>query len=183
MTIEEFFQKFGPGAGGGDKKENPIHRNVHTLVSAISNLIQMQNLVERDADTEMERDAALDGGVHLATSMSIINLCSRLDLLAEDDEAWAGKSMSEAMADDLEVEVQAKQLEAATEHLAGVKQAYRPCYLLKPAMRCVEGIWWAVYGDGDLEGKLVGTGKTPEEALADFDINFKKANDDQKTVD
>lgn len=49
----------------------------------------------------------------------------------------------------------------------------RPSYLYKPRLSIDGDEWCALYGE-DLQNGVVGFGKSPEEAYADFDKNWAK---------
>jgi hypothetical protein len=49
----------------------------------------------------------------------------------------------------------------------------RPCILFKAKLSKDGDMWCALVGDNLMEG-ISGFGKTPDEAMIDFDINWKK---------
>lgn len=49
----------------------------------------------------------------------------------------------------------------------------RPHVLMRPALSIDGNMWCALYGE-NLQDGLAGFGKSPEDATADFDINWSK---------
>ena len=57
---------------------------------------------------------------------------------------------------------------------AGVEaESTRPCVLFRPHVSVDGDMWCALYGD-DLQSGVAGFGRSPEEAMCDFDAEWKK---------
>lgn len=60
---------------------------------------------------------------------------------------------------------------ASEEVMAAAKEQSRPSVLFKPKLSLDGNAWIALLGDNLQEG-VVGTGRSPEEAMRDFDISW-----------
>lgn len=110
----------------------------------------------------------------IALENTLIKACDRLDKILSDDRRWSidyqmglEDEFKKSHAFNLKfLEAQS----AAAEEVASPHFQHRP----KLAKSADGKLWVAILGDeSDVSNAVVGMGRTPEEALAEFDKNFK----------
>lgn len=120
----------------------------------------------------------LDGGIQSAISVAVISVCDRIEQIMRDGKRWDVESTLEVFKEMAATQrAQQKFLEeqALSAHLIQLPQ-----YLLKPEL-LTDGVhYFALWGNRDLPGgRIIGQGKTPAEALDDFDEAFNRTPSDQ----
>lgn len=108
----------------------------------------------------------------IAAEATFIRACSRLDSLLDDPERW-GLGAHQKLYDLLNANY-AQQFEFLKSQTAASNSLSRPFFLLKPELvQTEDGEFVAYFGNVSTPGMgLLGRGKTPAEAFADFDAAF-----------
>lgn len=120
----------------------------------------------------------IDGGVACAASVSFVNLCSRLDAILADNSRW-DTLLHDRLYASIE-NVQKAQVEFLKEQAASAKAVRRPAFQLRPTLASSGDDFLAVFGDISKPGcYIVGRGKTPNEAMEDFDKAFDRTTAEQ----
>lgn len=116
----------------------------------------------------------LDGEANIAATTTFIKACSRLDAILDDPDRWTldpHKALYAAINANY-----AQQFEFLKAQTAASNSICRPMFLMKPDLaRLEDGSFIAYVGDITTPGcGLIGQGKTPAEAFADFDEAFHR---------
>lgn len=117
----------------------------------------------------------LDGGLSASATLTLMAVCDKLTEIAQDKTLWTmdgQKKLEDALA---EVYAENVKLLRATTYASQV--AASPVVLFKPTLgKLPDGRFFAVYGDLKSSADCVlGTGNTLEEALQDYNQQFKKS--------
>ncbi len=149
--------------------------------SVLSIMTRLENyLIEGTREIGAE-SPELDGGVKSSAVSTFIRACNRLDVLLEDTTRWELSSVDELFK--TLTETHRLQQTLFSEQVKSVKELRRPSYQLRPTLAIIEGGYMAFFGDITQPGKaLIGRGKTPKEALEDFDSAFERTPDEQFIV-
>jgi hypothetical protein len=132
-----------------------------------------------------ETDDAVDGGVHCAAVATVIKVMDRLDSILDDPKRWDMTSQSRLMDSITELYAQqnrlyAAQVEFTVTQTESARQLQRPSFKLRPEIAEMDGQFVAYWGNIDVKGRAIfGLGKTPNEALVDFDKAFDRATNEQ----
>jgi hypothetical protein len=100
-----------------------------------------------------------------SAELTFIHACNRLDSILNDPTRWdhdPRNFVERAGRDIVESEVLLRRVQAAA-----IAQNTRPCIQLRPLLSQVGKVWLCVYGD------VIGSGNTPEEAMASFDEAYR----------
>lgn len=127
-------------------------------------------------ESSVPKDAQrLEGEALLAATSTFIKACSRLDNLLEDATRWTLDPHKKLY--DLLNANYAQQFEFLKSQTQASNSLSRPFFLLKPDLvQTTDGEFVAYIGDVTTPGAgLLGRGKTPNEAYADFDAAFFRA--------
>jgi hypothetical protein len=102
---------------------------------------------------------------------TFMKVCAALDDIISDKGRWTKddeKELKDALA-----RLHNERATNAAAHTAAMQQATRPSVLLRPLLvQLRSGLW--VCASGTEDGALQGTGRSPEEAQKDFDVNYYK---------
>jgi len=160
-------------------RESITEQQIATVLAVIHNL--QPYLLEDVVDLGAQQPPALDGGAKAAAITTFVQACSRMDeILAQPDRWVLGKhdELYQAL-----VSTHQKQQEFLAEQSATVRELRRPSYQLRPTLAVAGEDYIAFFGDISRPGcALVGRGKTPHEALLDFDAAFHRIPNDQFMV-
>lgn len=120
----------------------------------------------------------LDGGVKSSVAVAIISVCDRLEKIMGDESRWR---VEETLSVFKEMTATQKAQQAFLhEQTAAAHSVQLPHYQLRPELMSDGELFFAVWGNKNLPGgRIVGRGKTPAEALADFDDAFDRTPSDQ----
>ncbi len=156
------------------QKDSIVQRQVSTLLDIVSTL--RHNVEETGAPIPNRPE--LDGGVKAAIDTTIIQACSRLDEMLKHKENWENDAQDEMM------RAITRTHEAQQDFLKSQKEAAdlvkRPSFQMRPTLVSTGNEFLAVYGDPRIAGQaIIGRGETPEAALQDFDLAFKRVPKDQ----
>src|SRR6266540_4259033 len=128
--------------------------------------------------SEFVEPAKLDGGAACSASVTFINVCNRLDDLLEDETRWNISSHDDLYAHI--AQVQAAQVHFLHEQAEAVRSTRRPSFQLRPTLANDGEKFLAFFGDLNRPGHaVIGIGRTPNEALKDFDLAFDRAAGEQ----
>jgi hypothetical protein len=119
-------------------------------------------------------DAPKNPEARIALENTLIKACNRLDEILSDDRRWS-VDYQMALEDEFK-KSHAQNLRYVEAHASAAEEVASPHYQHRPKLaKSADGkMWVAILGDErDLNNALVGIGRTPEEALAEFDKNFQ----------
>lgn len=131
-----------------------------------------------DYEGVVPRGAKMEGEAALAASQTFIHACACLDSMLSDVARW-NLTAHDALYKSVEAVNKAQQtfLEAQT---VAAQTVTRPSFNLRPKLVMGVDEFVAYWGDPLTPGAaIIGHGKTPEEALKDFDSAFQRAPDQQ----
>lgn len=124
----------------------------------------------------------LDGGALAAATVTFCNACKRLDEILGDSARWNLEKANDLYGALTKTQEEHQRFLAAQTKVA--ENALLPSTQLKPSIFQHGGIFLAIYGDPAIpSGHIVGRGHTPEAALRDFNLAFKRQADDQFQVE
>ena len=156
--------------------ESLTDMQVNTVLSVLNSLQPYLLLTQREIDTGMKPE--LDGGVPCAALSTFVTACSRLDALLNDASRWDGLAtgnLMTAMTEHYDSATKFNDSQTATH-----AELHRPSRRLQPRFTTIGQEFIAVWGDAQLPGgQILGRGKTPAEALLDFDAAFNRAVGEQ----
>lgn len=164
---------------GIPSRESTAEQQVHTALSVLHALLPYVLEPQREPGKEVKE---MDGGVECAVVATFVKACNRLDAMLDDPSRWRLED-HDRLYDSMVKSHEAQQgfLKAQTD-AANIVQ--RPSYQLRPTL-AIDGDaqYIAVWGDITKAGcALIGKGRTPAEALADFDAAFHRMPDQQFIV-
>jgi hypothetical protein len=119
-------------------------------------------------------DAPKNSEARIALENTLIKACDRLDKILEDDRRW---SLEYQM--NLEAEFHkshAQNLNLLESQATAAAEVASPHFQYRPRIaKSQDGtVWMAILGDeNDISRCIIGLGRTPEEALAEFDKKFQ----------
>lgn len=160
-------------------RESITEQQVATVLAVIHNL--QPYLLEQVVELGSKEPPELDGGAKTAAVNTFVQACHRMDEILSQPDRWAIKTHDELYT--AIIDTHKKQQEFLHEQSESVKQLRRPSYQLRPTLAVAGNDYIAFFGDISRPGcALVGRGKTPNEALLDFDAAFNRIPDDQFAV-
>jgi hypothetical protein len=120
----------------------------------------------------------LDGGVKSAVQVAIMSVCDRLEKIMTDEKRWEVSGTTDIFKE--LAKTQKAQQAFLIEQAKSAHVVQLPHYLLRPEIMCDGSVFIAVWGNKDLPGgRIFGQGRTPNEALADFDEAFNRTPGEQ----
>lgn len=123
----------------------------------------------------------LDGGALAAATVTFGNACKKLDEILNDNGRWGLDKANDLYGSLVKTQEAHQALLGAQKKVA--EAALLPHSQLKPTIFQHGGIFLAIYGDPSIPaGHIVGRGFTPEAALNDFDLAFKRLANDQYQI-
>jgi len=157
-----------PGAPQGQPlpcRETVSNFQFETLFSALESLRPYLLLPPRELEAEAPQ---LDGGVVAAAVATFTKICDRMEVMLADNDRWSLKQNDELYS-------------AITNYYRDAGSTLtRPSRNFRPEFTIINGEYIAMWGNPNLPGGIViGKGPTPEAALLDFDIAFKRKTDEQ----
>jgi len=124
----------------------------------------------------------LDGGALAAATVTFCNACKRLDEILGEQSRWTLDKATDLYGALTRTQEEHQRFLAAQTKVA--ENALLPSTQLKPAIFQHGGIFLAIHGDPAIPaGHIVGRGHTPEAALHDFNLAFKRMANDQFQVE
>lgn len=164
---------------GIPSRESTAEQQVHTALSVLHALLPYVLEPNREPGKEVKE---MDGGVECAVVATFVKACNRLDAMLDDQSRWKLEDHDKLYEALIKThESQQGFLKAQTD-AADIVQ--RPSYQLRPVLAIdADNFYLAVWGDMTKAGcALIGRGRTPAEALADFDAAFHRMPDEQFIV-
>jgi len=156
-------------------REAASTQQIHVLL-AITQSLQAY-LILPPQESAVPKSGEIDGGTVAAAAATFIKTCGKIDELLADKSRWDLES-HDALYDAL-VRTQEHQHQFLQTQTAAAASILRPSFQLKPALLAVQGGYAAVHGDLTTHSAVVGYGATPEAAMADFDLAFQRAPEQQ----
>src|SRR5262245_27242895 len=162
-------------SGAGEEPPRPpivinrylaTHNQVMTLLAIITTLNQSLERV----DGEEPQGGAKCGGTRVGVEASLLAATNRLDEILADQTRWNLDKIDSV--DDTVRRVHQQQIKTLVAQQRSCEEEIRPALILRPRVFSQNGTWFAVYGE-EIEGRLVGTGATPEAALLDFEQRYR----------
>lgn len=127
---------------------------------------------------EVEYPANADGGALTAVGLAVIKACARLEAIFEDSERYSfadTKKFFETLQQSQEAQLAFLQAQKLASD-----EVRRPSFQHRPTLAVHEGGYVAYWGDVTVAGgAIIGMGKTPAEALLDFDRAFERTPAEQ----
>lgn len=132
-------------------------------------------------DANMPQKGPRDGGVKAAAEGTFIGLCSRVDAMIADESRWTMDEQNNLEQSLLILYADQRSFIKHQREAVSIMKA--PHTRFKPILIKLEtGAWAAVYGDPSNEHtSIIGSGASPEDALANFDDVFSGKIYEQKT--
>jgi hypothetical protein len=162
-------------------RETVATAQVHTLLH-ITNALQGYLLGPHREFDPSNPHPELDGGALAAATVTFCNVCKRLDEILADPSRWNLDKTNELYSALTKTQAEQQRLLAAQTKVA--ENALLPSTQLRPSLFQHGGIFLAIYGDPAIaSGHIVGRGHTPEAALHDFNLAFKRLANDQFRVE
>ena len=161
-------------------RETVNSEQVNSLLN-ISNALQAYLLAPHREFDASNSHPELDGGALAAATVTFCNVCKRLDEILNTPSRWDVDKSADLY----------KMLQKTQESQQAVLEAQKkviestllPSYQLRPSLFQHGGLFLAIYGDPEIaSGHIVGRGFTPEEALHDFNLAFKRMAHDQYQI-
>ncbi len=127
----------------------------------------------------------VDGGVHCAAVATLVKVFDRLDSILDDRSRWDMTGQSKLMESITElyaqqIDLYKKQVLFTEAQTKSSEQIQRPSFKLSPTLAEMGDQYVAYWGDINTRGRaIIGMGKTPNEALADFDAAFNRMPNEQ----
>jgi len=123
----------------------------------------------------------LDGGALATATVTFGNACKKLDEILNDKPRWGLEKANDLYGSLIKTQEAQQALLDAQKKV--VEAALLPHSQLKPTIFQYQGLFLAIYGDPSISsGHIVGRGYTPEAALNDFDLAFKRLANDQYQI-
>jgi len=124
----------------------------------------------------------LDGGTECAAAATFVKVCARLDAMLDDNSRWKLEDHDQLYAAILESH-RVQQVFVA-EQIEAAKVVQRPSYQFRPTLAVApDNHYVADWGNlSEPGGALIGRGRTPAEALVDFDQAFHRMPNEQFVI-
>lgn len=120
----------------------------------------------------------LDGGVESAAAATFLKVCVRLDSLVDDGSRWTLKGHNTLVHELIRTQKAQRKFIEVQQQSSENLQA--PHFLLRPTLAIAGDKFLAYWGSIEEVGRaIIGQGRTPEEALFDFDLAFQRTPEEQ----
>ncbi len=151
-------------------KEHALAAQVQILLNIVHTL---EGALSGGTEYSSQPKASLDGGARSSLETTLIHTCGRLDSILEEKKNWGVEAQDEVF--DAIIATHKAQTEFLISQKLSADEIRRPSFQLRPNIVRAEVGFAAIYGDiSTPNGHIIGVGKTPEEALLDFDAAFKR---------
>jgi len=154
-------------------KEDATTQHVATILNVVHVMRSMLIIPEE------ETAARLSGETRIAAQSTLIHACARLDAILNEPERWSISGLTRLHEAIIKVhQTQEKVLRA---NLAYIEMNQRPSYHFKPQLATYNSTHFiAFWGKIEEPGMaIIGRGRTPAEALKDFDAAFHRTPKEQ----
>lgn len=157
--------------------------NEKQLRSILAVVQELQPYIIEPTHSPGETPRALDmnGEAAIAAQTTFIKACGAIDAILEDKTRFT-LGVQDKLMEEL-VKTQKSQQRFIDAQRLSSEQMHKPSFLLKPTLATFDGVFVAYWGQIDKPGKaIVGRGKTPNEAINDFDLAFDRTPEDQVVI-
>jgi len=138
----------------------------------------LQSYLLYNASRDPEDHPELDGGAHAAAVTTFAKACDRMDKILEDDKRWTLTDHDALYASILKTQTDIQRLNE--ENVTTLQQMRLPHRKYHPQFAISGDMFLAFDGDPNFPGgQIIGKGRTPKEALEDFDRAFERGTKDQ----
>jgi hypothetical protein len=153
-----------------------------TTLLHITNALQVYLLAPHRAFDSENPHPELDGGALAAATVTFGKACEQLNNILSDASRWSLDKVTDLNKEIVKTQQAQQGLLAAQTKLA--ENALLPHSQLKPLVVHHGGMFLAIHGDpATPAAHIVGRGFTPEAALYDFDLAFKRLANDQYQIE
>lgn len=154
---------------------------VNTLLH-VTNALQAYLLAPHRGFEPGDAHPELDGGALAAATTTFCKACEQLNNLLDEKSRWGIEKSADLYGSIVKTQEAQQALLVAQKKIADA--ALLPHNQLKPTILTHGGYFLAIYGDPAVAaGHIVGRGYTPELALHDFDLAFKRMAHDQFQIE
>lgn len=161
-------------------REETNERQLRSILAVVQEL-QPYIIEPTHSPGETPRSLDMNGEAAIAAQTTFIKACGAIDAILEDKARFTLGSNDKLM-DELVTTQKAQQKFIDAQRLS-TQQMQKPSFLLKPTLATFGKTFVAYWGQIDQPGKaIVGRGKTPNEAIADFDLAFDRTPEDQVII-
>lgn len=161
-------------------REETNDRQLRSILAVVQEL-QAYIIEPTHSPGETPRALDMNGEAAIAAQATFIKACSAIDSILEDKARFT-LGVQDKLMNELVNTQKAQQKFIDTQRLSS-EQMQKPSFLLKPTLANFDGGFLAYWGKIDEPGKaIVGRGKTPNEAINDFDRAFDRTSEDQVVI-
>lgn len=161
-------------------REETNDRQLRSILAVVQEL-QPYIIEPTHSPGETPRALDMNGEAAIAAQSTFIKACVALDTILEDSARFTLTAQDKLM-DELVKTQKAQQRFIDAQRLSS-ERLQKPSFLLKPTLATFGSDFVAYFGDINKPGKaIVGRGKTPNEALSDFDLAFNRSSEDQVII-
>lgn len=161
-------------------REETNDRQLRSIL-AVLNELQPYIVEPTHSPGETPRSLDMNGEAAIAAQTTFIKACGAIDAILEDKARFT-LGVQDKLMDEL-VNTQKSQQKFIDAQRLSSEQMQKPSFLLKPTLATFGKNFVAYWGTIDTPGKaIVGRGKTPNEAIADFDRAFDRTPEDQVII-
>jgi hypothetical protein len=155
-------------------REDVSERQIDILLGMLDRVSHnLTILAGVNTDTHLK----VDGGVQTSLEVVAMQACNRIEEILADGSRWNCNDFDKAFTQILAVQKASEEFfQQQTKSSASIQL---PSFIYKPTIIRANGKFFAYIGDPNTLGmSIFGEGKTPAEAIADFDASFLKAPED-----
>lgn len=161
-------------------REETNDRQLRSILAVVQEL-QPYIIEPTHSPGETPRALDMNGEAAIAAQSTFIKACSALDSILEDKARFTLMAQDKLM-EEL-VKTQKSQQKFIDAQRLSSERLQKPSFLLKPTLATFGSDFVAYFGNINKPGKaIVGRGKTPNEALADFDLAFDRSSEEQVVI-
>lgn len=161
-------------------REETNDRQLRSILAVVQEL-QPYIIEPTHSPGETPRTLDMNGEAAIAAQNTLIKACSAIDAILDDRTRFT-LTAQDTLMNEL-VKTQKSQQKFIDAQRASSEQMQKPSFLLKPTLATFGKSYVAYWGKIDEPGKaIVGRGKTPNAAIADFDLAFDRTPEDQVVI-
>lgn len=161
-------------------REETNDRQLRSILAVVQEL-QPYIIEPTHSPGETPRALDMNGEAAIAAQATFIKACSAIDAILEDRTRFTIGAQDKLM-DEL-TKTQKSQQKFIDAQRASSEQMTKPSFLLKPTLATFGKTYVAWWGNIDEPGKaIIGRGRTPNEAIHDFDLAFDRTPEEQVII-
>lgn len=161
-------------------REETNDRQLRSILAVVSEL-QAYIIEPTHSPGETPRALDMNGEAAIAAQTTFIKACGAIDAILEDKARFT-LGAQDTLMEELAKTQKAQQRFIDAQRVSS-ERLQKPSFLLKPTLATFGKSFVAWWGNIDEPGKaIVGRGKTPNAALADFDLAFDRTPEDQVVI-